>query len=86
MSWRLVNRRPFFPRPVEGPAGTVEFAHAEASAWEVGPASPAVPASAANQACQQKEKAQHTNGQWRRMARSLRTMKSAHPNSCLSCL
>ena len=86
MAWRLVNRRPFSPRPVEGPAGTVEFPHAEASIWAIGPASPAVPASAANQARQQKEKAQHTKSQWRRMARSLRTMKSAHPNSCFTCL
>src|SRR6266571_1234763 len=30
LSWRLVKRPPFSPRPVERPAGTVEFAHAEA--------------------------------------------------------
>src|SRR6266540_4051446 len=40
----------------------------------------------ANQARQQNEKAQQTSCQWRRIARSERTWKSAQPNSCLTCL
>ena len=39
-----------------------------------------------NQARQQKEKAQKMRYQCRRIAWSARTMKSAQPNSCLSCL
>jgi len=35
---------------------------------------------------QQKVKAQHTISQCRRIARAERTMKSAHPNSCVTYL
>src|SRR6266540_412208 len=40
----------------------------------------------ANHARQQNENAQHTRVQWRRIARSLRTWKSAQPSSPLTCL
>ena len=63
-----------------------EFTRAEVSAWVGGSKLPAVPASSANQACQQNEKAQQTKCQWRQIARSLRTMKSAQPSSCFTCL
>src|SRR5262245_8009981 len=77
---------PIFPRPAGGPAVTTVFANAEASAWVGGSKLSMAPASSANHACQQNEKAQQTNCQWRRIARSLRTMKSAQPSSCLTCL
>ena len=83
---RLLNRPPFFPRPAGGPAGMTEFTRAEASAWVGGSKPGAVLVSSANQACQQNENAQQTKFQWRRIARSLRTMKSAQPNSCFTCL
>ena len=40
----------------------------------------------ARKACQQNENAQHTSAQCRRIARSLRTWKSAQPSSPLTCL
>jgi hypothetical protein len=77
------GRASFSPRPgaevgsgPDGAAGSVVAGGAWSSAG--GPV--------VNQARQQKEKAQKTRCQWRRIAWSERTMKSAQPNSCLSCL
>src|SRR6266542_3060701 len=81
-------------RQAAAPAGLV-------GAWSTTPASsaPARPRGSARpapgaapaatprcRACQQKLKAQHTRVQWRRIARSLRTWKSAQPSSPLTCL
>ena len=73
----LAGRAPFSPRSDAG--GASESAGVGGSVLAGG--GPVV-----NQARQQKEKAQQTRYQWRRIAGSERTMKSALPSSCLSCL
>jgi hypothetical protein len=74
-----------------GPAGRAPFSPrpgAELASESVGVAGFGVSGGGAvvNQARQQKEKAQKTRYQCRRIAWSARTMKSAQPSSCLSCL
>jgi hypothetical protein len=72
----------------------MEWVAAEVAAGAVGAGGPmgACPAGGATssgwraQAHQQKEKAQQTSCQCRRIARSLRTMKSAQPSSSFTCL
>jgi hypothetical protein len=72
--------------PAGWPATAAAFTGAGPSARGDGTRVGASLACAAKQACQQKEKAQQTSCQSRRMARSLRTMKSAQPNSCCTCV
>jgi hypothetical protein len=83
---RAVYRSPFSPRPANRPAAAAEFAGAEASACDADATVGAAAPSSANQACQQNDKAQQIKVQCRRIARSERTMKSAQPNSSLTCL